>query len=102
MNTLNYVGDNKCFSKVIRGSVTGNVVASDTTILVEHIDGNIGNSAVISVCQRIQLGDRLLAAVCVAYAYNSDTGKTDVSFYCTNESANAGVVHLNYTIATSD
>jgi hypothetical protein len=102
MNTLNFVGDNKCFSRVMRGSITGTVAASDTTILVEHVNGDVGDGAVISVCQRIELGDRLLSAVCVAYAYNGDTGKTDISFYCTNESANSGTVHLNYTIVISD
>lgn len=98
----NLIKDNKCKTKVIRGTVTGEVIASDTSYLSISIDGYIGDDAVISVCQRVvSNGDVLLDSIHTYYGYIEQGDRTDVFFYCTNNSANAGTVTLNYMIVTS-
>lgn len=96
--SLNLVGDNKCMVRVIRGSVSDSIGASGELLIHEEVDGDIGNRATISVCQRIVLGDALLNNIMPFYSYNSTTDKTDVGFMCTNNPDHAGAVHLNYTI----
>ena len=96
--SLNLVGDNKCMVRVIRGSVTGSMGASGELLIQEKVDGDIGNRATISVCQRIVPGDALLNNIMPFYTYDSATDKTNIGFMCTNNPDHAGAVHLNYTI----
>ena len=96
--SLNLVGDNKCMVRVIRGSVTDSIGASGEVIIRDEVDGDIGNRATISVCQRIVLGDALLNTITPSYAYDSTTDKTSIGFSCTNNPNHAGTVHLNYSI----
>lgn len=96
--SLNLVGDNKCMVRVIRGSVTGSMGSSGELLIQENVDGDIGDRATISVCQRIVLGDALLNTITPSYAYDSATDKTNIGFMCTNNPNHAGTVHLNYSI----
>lgn len=96
--SLNLVGDNKCMVRVIRGSVTGSMGTSGELLIQETVDGDIGNRATISVCQRIVLGDSLLNTITSSYTYDSSTDKTIIGFSCTNNPNHAGPVHLNYSI----
>lgn len=96
--SLNLVGDNKCMVRVIRGSVTDTMGTSGELLIQESVDGDIGNRAVIDVCQRIVLGDALMNSVAVAYAYDESTDKTNILFTCQNEANHTGPVHLNYNI----
>lgn len=97
-NSLNLVGDNKCMVKVIRGSVTGSMGTSGELLIQGSVNGDIGNSAVIDVCQRIVSGDALMNSVAVAYNYDENTDKTNMLFTCRNEANHTGPVHLNYNI----
>lgn len=96
--SLNLVGDNKCMVKVIRDSVTGSMGSSGELLIQDSVDGDIGNSAVIDVCQRIVSGDALMNTISVAYAYDDSTDKTNILFTCQNEPNHTGAVHLNYNI----
>lgn len=96
--SLNLVGDNKCMVRVIRGSVTGSMGSSGELLIQENVDGDIGDRATISVCQRIVSGDALMNSVTVAYAYDESTDKTNILFTCRNEANHTGPVHLNYSI----
>ena len=96
--SLNLVGDNKCMVRVIRGSVTGSMGTSGELLIQENVDGDIGDRATISVCQRIVLSDALMNSVTVAYAYDESTDKTNIMFICHNEANHTGAVHLNYNI----
>ena len=97
-NSLNLVGDNKCMVRVIRGSVTDSMGTSGELIVRDEVDGDIGNRATVSVCQRIVTGDVLLNTITPSYAYDSATDKTVIGFSCTNNPNHAGPVHLNYSI----
>lgn len=96
--SLNLVGDNKCMVKITRGSVTGSMGSSGELLIQEQVDGDIGNRAVIDVCQRIVSGDALMNNIAVAYAYDESTDKTNIMFTCNNEPNHTGAVHLNYNI----
>lgn len=96
--SLNLVGDNKCMVRVIRGSVTGSMGSSGELLIQENVDGDIGDRATISVCQRIVSGDALMYSVVVAYSYEESTDKTNIMFICKNEPNHTGPVHLNYNI----
>lgn len=96
--SLNLVGDNKCMVRVIRDSVTGSMGTSGELLIQDSVDGDIGNSAVIDVCQRIVLGDALMNTISVAYSYDDSTDKTNILFTCRNEANHTGPVHLNYNI----
>ena len=98
---VNLVGDNKCLSKIIRGTVTDTIRANDTTPLVAYIDGDIGNTAVVSYCQHLVSGDTFLSSIRCCYFYSRSEDKTNVTFWCRNDDAEDVTVHINYSIITS-
>ena len=96
--SLNLVGDNKCMVRVIRGSVTGSMGSSGELIIQTSEDGDIGDRAVIDVCQRVVSGDALMYSIGAAYSYDESTDKTNIMFICHNDAGHTGAVHLNYNI----
>jgi len=97
----NLIKDNKCKRSIIRGSASGTVSTGTGFLDFLHVDGNIGDGAVITVSQRIVQGDVALSSISTFYAYNEGTGKTDFAIYYTNSTQNEGTVHLNYMIIPS-
>lgn len=99
--TLNLVGDNKCFVNIIRGSVTSTIGDTGEVYIPFNINGNIGENGVISVCQELRSGDVVLKHIYVGYTYDEASDRTSVMLICNNEPDHGGTVKINYLVIPS-